>query len=153
MLYICTHARLLNDRDLRARAEFHYSSLAPSRPPLSFAKHSYTLRSLSLGLSGIKKTYTGREGGLGTRVGLLCGRFLAHANCTPFFSPKHLVFVTEKNSVFCHLENTVFQALPKNAFFISFAHFLVFLGGSNNHSLVENQRVHRSFSPKKNSVG
>ena len=27
MLYICTHARLLNDRDLRARAEFHYTPL------------------------------------------------------------------------------------------------------------------------------
>ena len=77
---------------------------------------------------------------------------LAHANCTPFFSPKHLDFVTEKNSFFCHLENTVFQTLPKNAFFISFAHFLLFLGGSNNHSLVQNQRVYRSFSPKKNFV-
>ena len=74
---------------------------------------------------------------------------LAHANCTPFFSPKHLDFVTSKNSFFCHLENTVFQTLPKNAFFISFAHFLMSLGGSNNHSLVQNQRVHRSFSPKK----
>ena len=78
---------------------------------------------------------------------------LAHANCTPFFSPKHLDFATEKNRFFCHLENTVFQTLPKNAFFISFAHFLLFLGGSNNHSLVQNQRVHRSFSPKKNFVG
>ena len=75
---------------------------------------------------------------------------LAHANCTPFFSPKHLYFVTEKKSFFCHLENTLFQTLPKNAFFISFAHFLLFLGGSNNHSLVQNQRVHRQFSPKKN---
>ena len=74
--------------------------------------------------------------------------FLAHANCTPFFSPKHLDFVTEKK-FFCHLENTVFQTLPKNAFFISFAHFLLFLGGSNNDSLVQNQRVYRSFSPKK----
>ena len=27
MLYIYTHARLLNDRDLRARAEFHYTPL------------------------------------------------------------------------------------------------------------------------------
>ena len=27
VLYICTHARLLNDRDLRARAEFHYTPL------------------------------------------------------------------------------------------------------------------------------
>ena len=78
--------------------------------------------------------------------------FLAHANCTPFFSPKHLDFVTEKNSFFCHLENTVFQTLPKNAFFISFAHFSLFLGGSNNHSLVQNQRVYRSFSPQKNFV-
>ena len=80
-------------------------------------------------------------------------RDLAHANCTPFFSPKHLDFVTEKNSFFCHLENTVFQTLPKNAFFIRFAHILLFLGGSNNHSLVQNQRVYRSFSPKKNFVG
>ena len=54
---------------------------------------------------------------------------LAHANCTPFFSPKHLDFVTEKNSFFCHLENTVFQTLPKNAFFISFAHFSAFFRG------------------------
>ena len=68
---------------------------------------------------------------------------LAHANCTPFFSLKHLDFVTEKNRFFCHLENTVFQTLPKNAFFISFAHFLLFLGGSNNHSLVQNQMVYR----------
>ena len=68
---------------------------------------------------------------------------LAHANCTPFFSPKHLDFVTEKNSFFCHLENTVFQTLPKDAFFIRFAHFLLFLGGSNNHSLVQNQRANR----------
>ena len=74
---------------------------------------------------------------------------LAHANCTPFFSPKHLDFVTEKNSFFCHLKNTVFQTLAKNAFFISSAHFVLFLGGSNNHSLVQNQRVCRSFSPKK----
>ena len=59
----------------------------------------------------------------------LISSFLAHANCTPFFSPKQLDFVTEKNSFFCHLENTVFQALQKNAFFISFAHFLLFLGG------------------------
>ena len=71
----------------------------------------------------------------------------------PLFSPKHLDFVTEKNSFFCHLENTVFQTLPKNAFFIRFAHFLLFLGGSNNHSLVQNQRVYRSFSPKNNFVG
>ena len=77
---------------------------------------------------------------------------LAHANCTPFFSPKHLDFVTAKNSFLCHLGNTVFQILPKNAFFISFAHFLLFLGGSNNHSLVQTQRVYRSFSPKKNFV-
>ena len=79
---------------------------------------------------------------------MLCD-ILAHANSTPFFSPKHLDFVTEKNSFSCHLENIVFQTLPKNAFFISFAHFLLFLGGSNNHSLVQNQRVYRSFSPKK----
>ena len=71
----------------------------------------------------------------------------------PLFSPKHLDFVTEKNIFFCHLENTVFQTLPKNAFFIRFAHFLLFLGGSNNHSLVQNQRVYRSFSPKKSFVG
>ena len=77
---------------------------------------------------------------------------LAHTNCTPFFSPKHLDFVNEKNSFFCHLENSVFQTLPKKKC-ISFAHFLLFLGGSNNHSLVQNQRVHRSFSPKKNFVG
>ena len=75
--------------------------------------------------------------------------YLAHANCTPFLSPKHLDFVTEKNSFFCHLENSVFQTLPKNPFFISFAHFLLFLGGSNNHSLFQNQRLYRSFSPKK----
>ena len=50
-----------------------------------------------------------------TRMAATC---LAHANCTPF-----LDFVTEKNSFFCHLENTVFQTLRKNAFFISFAHF------------------------------
>ena len=68
---------------------------------------------------------------------------LAHANCTPFLSPKHLDFVTEKNSFFCHLENTVFQTLPKNAFFIRFAHFLLSLGGSINHSLVQNQRAYR----------
>ena len=78
---------------------------------------------------------------------------LAHANCTPFFSPKHLDFVREKNSFFCHLENTVFQTLPKKEFFIRFAHFLLFLGGSNNHSLVQNQRVYSSFSPKENSGG
>ena len=42
--------------------------------------------------------------------------YLAHANCTPFFSPKHLDFVTKKKSFFCHLENTFFQTLPKNAF-------------------------------------
>ena len=78
---------------------------------------------------------------------------LAHANCTPFFSPKHLGFVTEKNSFFCHVENTVFQTLPKNAFFIRFAHFLLFLGGSNNHSSVQNQRAYPSFSPKKKFVG
>ena len=71
----------------------------------------------------------------------------------PLFSPKHLDFVTEKNSSFCHLENTVFQTLPRNAFFIRFAHFLLFLGGSNNHSLVQNQRVYRSFSPKNDFVG
>ena len=71
----------------------------------------------------------------------------------PLFSPKHLDFVTEKNSFFCHLENTVFQTLLKNAFFIRFAHFLLFLGGSNNHSLVQNQRDYRSFSPKKHFVG
>ena len=41
---------------------------------------------------------------------------LAHANCTPFFSPKHLDFVTEKNSFFCHLQNTVFRTLPKMHF-------------------------------------
>ena len=75
---------------------------------------------------------------------------LAHANCTPFFSPKHLDFVTEKNSFFCHLENTFFQSPPNNSFFISFAHFLLFLGGSNNQSLVQNQRAYQSFSPKKN---
>ena len=39
---------------------------------------------------------------------LLPSTILAHANCTPFFSPKHLDFVSEKNSFFCHLENTVF---------------------------------------------
>ena len=76
-------------------------------------------------------------------------RVLAHANCTPFFSPKHLDFVTKKNSFFCHLENTVFQTLPKNAFFISFAHFLLFFGGTIDHSLVQNQRVNRLFSQKK----
>ena len=87
-------------------------------------------------------------------IGTECLAFvLAHANCTPFFSPKHLDFVPEKNSFFCHLEDTVCQTLPKNAFFISFAHFLLFLGGSNNHSFVQNQRVYRSFSPKKNFVG
>ena len=75
---------------------------------------------------------------------------VAHANCTPFFSPKHLDFVTEKNSFFCHLENL---KMLENAFFIRFAHFLLFLGGSNNHSLVQNQRVYRSFSPKKHFVG
>ena len=67
----------------------------------------------------------------------------------PLFSPRHLDFVTKKNSFFCHLENTVFQTLPENAFFIRFAHFLLFSGGSNNHSLIQNQRVYRSFSPKK----
>ena len=46
--------------------------------------------------------------------------FLAHANCTPFFSPKHLDFVTEKNSFFCHLENTTFQTLPKKCIFHQF---------------------------------
>ena len=79
--------------------------------------------------------------------------YLAHANCTPFFSPKHLDFVTEKKSFFCHLENTVFQTFPRNALFIRFAHFLLFLGGSNNHSLVQNQRAYRSFCPKKDFVG
>ena len=71
----------------------------------------------------------------------------------PLFSPKHLHFVGEKNSFFCHLENTVFQTRPENAFFIKFAHFLLFLGGSNNHSLVQNRRVYRSFSLKKSFVG
>ena len=70
----------------------------------------------------------------------------------PLFSPKHLDFVTKKNGFFCHLENTVFQYLPKNAFFIRFAHFLLFLGGSKNHSLVQNQRVYWSFSPKTSFV-
>ena len=74
---------------------------------------------------------------------------LAQANCTPFFSPKHLDFVTEKNSFFCHLENTVFQTLPKNAFFISFAHFWLFLGGSNNHSLVQITGFSGHFARKK----
>ena len=78
---------------------------------------------------------------------------LAHANCTPFSSAKHLHLVTEKNSFFCHVENTVFQPLPKNAFFIRFAHFLLFLGGSNNNSLVQNHRVYRSFSLNKSFVG
>ena len=87
------------------------------------------------------------------KSGKITHEILAHANCTPFFSPKHLDFVTERKSFFCHLENRVFQTLPKNAYFISFAHFLLFLGGSNNHSLVQNQRVYRSFSPKKNFVG
>ena len=47
------------------------SSLAPCRPPLSFAKHSHTLQRLSLGLSRIWKTYTSKEG-FGTSVGLSC---------------------------------------------------------------------------------
>ena len=67
----------------------------------------------------------------------------------PLFSPEHLDFVTEKKGFFRHLENTIFQTLPKNAFFIRFALFLMFLGGSNNHSLVQNQRAYRSFSLKK----
>ena len=74
--------------------------------------------------------------------------YLAHANCTPFLSPKHLDFVNEKNSCFCHLENSFFQPIPKNAFFISFAHFWLFLGGSNNHSLLQNQSGYRSFFSK-----
>ena len=78
--------------------------------------------------------------------------YLSPRNLHPLFLPKLLDFVTKKNSFFCHLENTVFQTLPKNAFFISFAHFLLFLRGSNNHSLVQNQRVYLSFSPKKNFV-
>ena len=80
-------------------------------------------------------------------------RCLSPRKLHPLFSPKHVDFVTVKNSFFCHLENTVFQTLPKNAFLIRFAHFLLFLGGSNNHSLVQNQRVYRSFSPKKHFVG
>ena len=68
---------------------------------------------------------------------------------TPFFSPKHLDFVTEKNSFFCHLENTVFQTHPKNAFFISFAHFLLFLGGSDNHFYSKIRGFTRHFPRKK----
>ena len=71
----------------------------------------------------------------------------------PLFPPKHLDFVSEKNSLFCHLENTVFQTLPKNVFFIRFAHFLLFLGGSINHYLVQTQRVYWSSSPKKDFGG
>ena len=76
--------------------------------------------------------------------------YLSPCKVHPLFSPKHLDFVTEKISFFCHLENTVFQTLPKNAFFISFAHFLLLLRGLNNHSPVQNQKVYRSFCPKKN---
>ena len=54
---------------------------------------------------------------------------LAHANCTPFFAPKQLDFVTEKNSFFAILKILFFKPSKKNAFFISFAHFLLFLGG------------------------
>ena len=67
----------------------------------------------------------------------------------PLFSPKHLDFVTEKNSFFLPSGKHCFSDPPKNAFFIRFAHFLLFLGGSNNHSLVQNQRVYRSFFLKK----
>ena len=43
--------------------------------------------------------------------------FLSPGKLHPLFSPKHLDFVTEKNSFFYHLENTVFQTLPKKCIF------------------------------------
>ena len=75
--------------------------------------------------------------------------FLSPRKLHPLFSLEHLNIVSLKNIFFCHPENTGFQTLPKNALFISFAHFLLFLGGSNNDSLAQNQRVYASFSPKK----
>ena len=105
-------------------------------------------------ITGTVALLDGRETVLdGLRAIYLFDRLLSPRKLHPLSSPKHLDFVTEKNSFFCHFENTVFQTLPKNAFFIRVAHFLLFLGGSNNHSLVQNQRVYRSFSPKKSFVG
>ena len=41
---------------------------------------------------------------------------LAHANCTPFFSPKHLDFVTEKNGFFAILKILFFKPSQKMHF-------------------------------------
>ena len=78
---------------------------------------------------------------------------LAHANCTPCFSPKHLDFVTEKYSFFAILKILFFKPSQKTHFSSVLPIFCCFLGGSNNHFLVQNQRVYRSFSSKKDFVG
>ena len=44
------------------------------------------------------------------------GSGLAHANCTPFFSPKHLDFVTEKIVFFAILKITFFKPSQKKHF-------------------------------------
>ena len=41
---------------------------------------------------------------------------LAHANCTPFFSPKHLDFVTKKNIFFAILKILFFKPSQKMHF-------------------------------------
>ena len=41
---------------------------------------------------------------------------LAHANCTPFFSPKHLDLVTEKYSFFAILKIPFFKPSQKRIF-------------------------------------
>ena len=48
----------------------------------------------------------------------------------PFLQPKHQNIVIQKDSFSCHFEGTVFHTLRKNLFFIKFAHFFLFSGGS-----------------------
>ena len=54
---------------------------------------------------------------------------LAHANCTPLFSPKHLDSVTEKNGFFCHLEKTFFSKPPEKCIFHQFCPFFAVFRG------------------------
>ena len=67
----------------------------------------------------------------------------------PLFYPKHQNFGIEKNSFFWHFAGTVFHTLPKNAFFIKFAHFFAVVWGVKELFFSQNQRAYRSFSPKK----
>ena len=52
----------------------------------------------------------------GVQGHLRLARVLAHANCTPFFSPKHLDFVTEKNIFFAILKILFFKFSQKMHF-------------------------------------